>query len=71
MMAFSMEDIIIVDNLHKTYGKNVIAVNGISFTVKNGEIFGFLGPNGAAKAQPLKFSRHCLKKVQEKQQSMD
>ncbi len=46
-----MEDIVIVDNLHKTYAKNVMAVDGISFTVKKGEIFGFLGPNGAGKSR--------------------
>jgi len=29
-----MEDIVVVENLHKTYGKDVVAVDGISFTVK-------------------------------------
>ncbi|MCP2332465.1 ABC transporter ATP-binding protein [Actinoalloteichus caeruleus] len=40
--------IIEVDNLVKRYGDHV-AVNGVSFTVDQGEIFGILGPNGAGK----------------------
>lgn len=37
-----------VENLRYQYGKNK-AVNGISFKVKKGEIFSFLGPNGPGK----------------------
>jgi ABC-2 type transport system ATP-binding protein len=58
-----MENIVIVDNLHKTYGKNVIAVDGISFTVKKGEIFGFLGPNGAGKSTTIKILTTLLGKT--------
>jgi len=32
----NMEDIV-VENLHKTYGKDIVAVDGISFTVKKKE----------------------------------
>jgi ABC-2 type transport system ATP-binding protein len=45
-------DIITVKNLTKRYGKQ-IAVNDVSFTVKEGEIFGILGPNGAGKTTTL------------------
>ena len=37
-----------VRDLRRTYG-DVIAVDGISFEVKEGEIFGLVGPNGAGK----------------------
>jgi ABC-2 type transport system ATP-binding protein len=37
-----------VENLHKKYG-DTIAVQDVSFTVQEGEIFGILGPNGAGK----------------------
>lgn len=49
-----MEDIIIVEDLRKTYGKSIVAVDGISFRVHKGEIFGFLGPNGAGKSTTIK-----------------
>ncbi len=44
--------IIEVKNLKKEYGK-VKAVRGISFSVKEGEVFGILGPNGAGKTTTL------------------
>lgn len=48
-----MDDAIIkVENLTKRFGKKV-AVDGISFEVKQGEIFGILGPNGAGKTTTL------------------
>ena len=45
--------IIEVQELKKNFG-DVIAVDGISFTVKKGEVFGFLGPNGAGKTSTMK-----------------
>lgn len=46
------EIIISVKNLVKKYG-DFTAVNGISFDVHKGEIFGLLGPNGAGKSTTL------------------
>jgi ABC-2 type transport system ATP-binding protein len=39
--------------LTKIFDKKLKAVDGISFTVKEGEILGFLGPNGAGKTTTL------------------
>lgn len=46
------EPIICVENLVKQYG-DFTAVKGISFDVKENEIFGLLGPNGAGKTSTL------------------
>ncbi len=43
-----MNSIIEVNNLEKKYG-DINAVNGVSFCVEKGEVFGILGPNGAGK----------------------
>ena len=43
-----MEQVIIAENLTKKFG-SFTAVDNISFEVRKGEIFGFLGANGAGK----------------------
>jgi len=47
------DKIIDAENLTKKFG-NFIAVNNITFEVKQGEIFGFLGANGAGKTTAIK-----------------
>ena len=42
-----------VRNLHKAFG-TVKAVDGVSFTARDGEITGLLGPNGAGKTTALR-----------------
>lgn len=45
-------DILVVQGLTKRYGDNTV-VKGVSFSVREGEIFGILGPNGAGKTTTL------------------
>ena len=46
-----------VTNLRKVYPKSDrVAVDDISFELRPGEIFGFLGQNGAGKSTTIKFS---------------
>ncbi len=49
-----------VNNLVKNYGKKE-AVKNISFTIKPGEIYGFLGHNGAGKTTTIKVCTGLLK----------
>ena len=54
-----------VSNLVKTFrekGKAITAVDGISFSVKKGEIFGLLGPNGAGKSTTINMLTGLLEK---------
>ncbi len=54
-----MNDIVIeVKDFRKVYG-DFVAVDGISFHVNRGEIFGLLGPNGAGKTTTLE----CLEGI--------
>jgi ABC-2 type transport system ATP-binding protein len=56
-----VEPVVEVVDLRKRYGK-VVAVDGISFTVGRGEIFGIVGPNGAGKSTTVE----CLAGLREK-----
>ena len=53
-------DALVVKDLCKSYG-DYEAVKGISFSVKEGEIFGLIGPNGAGKTTTLRMISTLLK----------
>lgn len=42
-----------INNLTKTYGKSR-GITNVSFTIEEGEIFGFIGPNGAGKSTTIR-----------------
>ena len=56
-----MKDIIEIQNLNKSYG-SVKAVQDISFTVREGELFAFLGVNGAGKSTTINMMCTTLSK---------
>ena len=49
-----MKTIIDARELTKVYPGGILAVDHVSFTVSEGEIFGFLGPNGAGKTTTVR-----------------
>ena len=72
-----MNTVIELNKLTKYYGKQR-GIEGISFTVNEGEIFGFIGPNGAGKSTTIRtllalfeptsgsatiFNRDCIKEA--------
>lgn len=54
------EPVIILDELTKRYGKHR-GIDHISFSVNQGEIFGFIGPNGAGKSTTIRTLMGLLK----------
>jgi ABC-2 type transport system ATP-binding protein len=47
------EPFVVIESLRKSFNGNK-AVNGVSFTIGKGEIFGLLGPNGAGKTTTIR-----------------
>ena len=55
---------IVAEGLVKVYNGKVTAVDGVSFTVRPGEVFGFLGPNGAGKTTTVSMLSAGLRPTQ-------
>ncbi|GIK20626.1 MAG: ABC transporter ATP-binding protein [Ignavibacterium sp.] len=48
-----MNNIIKIENLKRSYA-NIVAVNGVSYSVGKGEMFGLVGPDGAGKTTTIR-----------------
>ena len=59
----TMSEFISVKNLVLVYSDGTKAVDDISFSVGEGEFFGFLGPNGAGKSTTIKILTTLLRKT--------
>jgi ABC-type uncharacterized transport system ATPase subunit len=57
---FFMSVVIKVDNLSKKF-KDFTAVNNLSFTVNKGDVYGFLGQNGAGKSTTIRMLLTLIK----------
>ena len=51
-MTTAIDPVIVAKDIRKTY-EDIKAVDGISFEVRRGEVFGMLGPNGAGKTTTI------------------
>jgi len=54
------EEFLVVKDLHKSFN-DFKAVNGVTFSIEKGEIFGLLGPNGAGKTTTIRMLSTVLK----------
>ncbi|MEM1628581.1 MAG: ABC transporter ATP-binding protein [Desulfurococcaceae archaeon] len=52
---------VVVKDLVKIYGKDTIGVDGISFTVEEGEVYALVGPNGSGKTTTLRIISTLIK----------
>ena len=50
----SKNDAVRFRDVSKTYGKSFTALNGLSFSIKKGELYGLIGPNGAGKTTSIR-----------------
>ena len=55
-----MPSVVNCEHVFKSYG-DVVAVNDVSFDVKEGEIFGLIGPNGAGKTTTIRMMMDIIK----------
>jgi len=55
------EEVVKAEGLTKVFNRSLVAVDHITFSVKEGEIFGFLGPNGAGKTTTINMLITALK----------
>jgi ABC-2 type transport system ATP-binding protein len=52
---------VVVENLRKVYSGGVVALNSLSFSVEEGEIYALIGPNGSGKTTTLRIIATLIK----------
>ena len=57
---------LIIEDLEKTYTKHIQALNGVSFSVNEGDFFALLGPNGAGKSTIIGITTSLINKTRGK-----
>ena len=62
-MNIVKKEILKVNNLTKYYGK-VLGVKHLSFSLYQGEVFGFIGPNGAGKSTTIRLIMNLINKTE-------
>ena len=60
MTATAREDVVVAHRLSRRFGPTV-AVDGVDFAVRRGEIFGFVGPDGAGKSTIMRMLAGVLR----------
>ena len=55
-------DVLVAENIYKSYKKDTYALNNATLNLKKGEILGLLGPNGAGKTTLIKILATLLNK---------
>lgn len=55
-----MNEVIKIEELKRSYG-DIVAVNGVSYSVAKGEMFGLVGPDGAGKTTTIRMLIGLLK----------
>lgn len=66
VVEFMRGNVIKAEGLTKVFNRGLVAVDHISFSVYDGEIFGFLGPNGAGKTTTINMLITILKPTEGK-----
>ncbi|MEM2024999.1 MAG: ABC transporter ATP-binding protein [Desulfurococcaceae archaeon] len=56
-----MQPAVTISDLVKVYGRNVMALSGLSLTVDHGEIYALIGPNGSGKTTTLRIIATLIK----------
>ncbi len=64
-MSQSLQPAVVVDGVSKSF-RDIVALQGVSFAVQRGEVFGLLGANGAGKTTLIRLIVATIKRMRVK-----